>query len=143
MARITVLRRVRWLTFLLVLLSVACASSPRAGSYSRLVVLGDEIRTDGYSTAFEALTHHRDIVLIEDQIGFRGGYDSAFGRSAQEFYQPLLVINGNYRTNDPITALRRISAEDIVTIRLYKASMVPPLYRRPGAEGGVIEVTTH
>ena len=63
-------------------------------------------------------------------------------REAQEYYVPLLVVDGNFNQIDAITALRLIAASEIVAIRLYKSSMVPPMYRRPGAEGGVIEVTT-
>jgi len=103
---------------------------------------GDQIRTDGYRTAYEALTHHRELVVFEDQIGFRGGADSAFGSDQQAFTIPLLVVNGNFNQNDAITTLRRIPADEILSIRLYRTSMVPPAYRRPGAAGGVIEVTT-
>jgi hypothetical protein len=54
----------------------------------------------------------------------------------------MLVVNGDYNLNDAITTLRQIRAEDIVSIQIFYASMVPPEYRRPGAEGGVIAVTT-
>ncbi len=122
---------------------VGCASTPRAGTYTRLVITGDEIRQDGYATAYEALTNHREIVLFEDRIAFEGGDDrSGRGRDRLDFYVPLLVVNGNYNLNDAITTLRQIPARDIVTIRLYYSSMLPAEYRRPGAEGGVIEVTT-
>lgn len=122
----------------------ACASSGRPGTYTRLVITGSEIREAGYSTAYEALTHHRELIVFEDEIGFRGGNDGAgvFGRMTQEFYEPLLVVDGDFNLNDAITTLRRIPAEEIITIRLYHRSMVPPRYRRPGAEGGVIEVST-
>ena len=128
---------------LLIVLAAGCASTPRPGTYSRLVIPGDQIRADGYSTAYEALTHHREIVVFEDRIAFEGGDDrSGLGRDRIDYYEPLLVLNGNYNLNDAITTLRQIPAADIVAIRLYYASMVPPEYRRPGAEGGVIEVTT-
>ena len=54
----------------------------------------------------------------------------------------MLVVDGDFNMNDAITTLRRIPAEEIVSIRLYHQSMVPVRYRRPGAEGGVIEVNT-
>jgi len=102
----------------------------------------DEIREAGYRTAYEALTHHRELVIFEDRIGFRGGNEEAFGREAQEYFRPLLVVDGNFNLNDAITTLRRIDAADILSIRLYRSSMVPPEYRRPEARGGVIEVST-
>ncbi|WP_425155390.1 hypothetical protein [Candidatus Palauibacter sp.] len=127
-----------------VMAMAACASSGRLGTYTRLVITGGEIREAGYGTAYEALTHHRELIIFEDQIGFRGGNDGVgvFGRATQEFYVPLLVVDGDFNLNDEITTLRRIRADDIVMIRLYRQSMVPPRYRRPGAEGGVIEVST-
>ena len=128
---------------LVILMTVsACAGAARPGEFSRLLITGTEIRDAGYDNAYEALTHHRDLIVFEDRIGFRGGADSAFGREAQEFYIPLLVVDGNWNLNDEITTLRRIPAEEIVNIRLYRASMVPPEYRRLGAEGRVIVVTT-
>ena len=120
----------------------ACASSGRPGTYTRLVITGSEIRQAGYSTAYEALTHHRELIFSEAQIGFRGGNDSAFGSGAQDYTVPMLVVDGDFNLNDAITTLRRIPADDILAIRLYRTSMVPPRYRRPGAEGGVIEVST-
>lgn len=120
----------------------ACASSGRPGTYTRLVITGNEIREAGYRTAYEALTHHRELIIFEDQIGFRGGNDSAFGSGAQRYHRPMLVVDGDFNLNDAITTLRRIPADDILTIRLYHASMVPPRYRRPGARDGVIEVNT-
>lgn len=121
----------------------ACAASARQGSYTRLVVSGEQIRDDGYETAYEALTHHRELVIFEDRIAFEGGDDrSGLGRQRLTYTVPMLVINGDYNLNDAITALRGIPASDILQIRLYYASMVPPEYRRPGAEGGVIEVIT-
>jgi hypothetical protein len=61
---------------------------------------------------------------------------------SQSYHVPLLVVNGDFNQNDAVTTLRRIPADEIVTIRLYHQSMVPARYRRPGAEGGVIEVNT-
>ena len=122
----------------------ACASNPRPGTYTRLIITGTEIRDAGYRSAYEALTHHRELIIFEDRIGFRGGNDSSrlFGRQTQDYYVPLLVVDGDFNQNDAVTTLRRIPAEAIVSIRLYHHSMVPPRYRRPGAEGGVIEVNT-
>lgn len=120
-----------------------CASAGGRRDYSRLVVEGERIREDGWDTAYEALTHHTELIVFEDRIGFRGGDDrSGRGAAAQTYTVPLLVVDGNVNQGDVITTLRRIPAEEIVRIRLYHASMVPPEYRRPGAEGGVIEVTT-
>ena len=122
--------------------SLACASSGRPGTYTRLLITGAEIREAGYETAYEALTHHRELIVFEDRIGFRGGSEEAFGRAAQAYYVPLLVVDGDFNLNDAVTTLRQIDAQEIISIRLYRSSMVPPEYRRPGAEGGVIEVTT-
>lgn len=123
--------------------AAACASNPRPGTYTRLLITGSEIRDAGYRSAYEALTHHRELIVFEDEIGFKGGNDrSPFGRETQDYYVPLLVVDGDFNMNDAVTALRRIPSEDIVSIRLYYSSMIPPRYRRPGAEGGVIEVTT-
>ena len=131
----------------------ACASSGRPGTYTRLVITGGEIRAAGYDTAYEALTHHRELIIFEDRIGFRGGNDDMWVRDPegrlrpdagmrQDYHVPLLVVDGDFNQNDAVTALRRIPADEIVMIRLYHRSMVPPQYRRPGAEGGVIEVST-
>lgn len=121
----------------------ACASAGGRRDYSRLVISGDRIREDGWETAYEALTHHVDLIVFEDRIGFRGGDDrSGRGAAAQTYTVPMLVVDGDIHQGDTITTLRRIPAEEIVRIRLYYASMVPPEYRRPGAEGGVIEVVT-
>lgn len=138
----TIRRPLEFVLLFGILVSAACASGGRPGTYTRLLVTGDEIRDAGYRSAYEALTHHRELIVWEGRIGFKGGDDAAFGREAQEYYVPLLVVDGNFNQSDAITALRLITAADIITIRLYRASMVPPMYRRPGAEGGVIEVTT-
>ncbi|MFV1986162.1 MAG: hypothetical protein ACC682_02715 [Gemmatimonadota bacterium] len=128
---------------LLIGLNSACASSGRSGSYSRLFISGTEIRENGHETAYEALTHHRELIIFENQIAFEGGDDrSGSGRSRVTYTVPMLVVNGNYNLNDAITTLRQIRAEDIVSIQLFYASMVPPEFRRPGAEGGVISVIT-
>ncbi len=131
-------------TTMALMAATACASNPRPGTYTRLIITGSEIRADGYRSAYEALTHHRELIVLEDEIGFKGGNDSAalFGRQTQEYFVPMLVVDGDFNLNDAITTLRRIPAEEIVSIRLYHQSMVPPRYRRPGAEGGVIEVNT-
>lgn len=144
MSRLFARRGAAAAAMLLAALFSACASGgTRSGTYTRLVVSGAEIREDGYSSAYEALTHHRELVIFEDRIAFEGGDDrSGLGRERLEYTVPMLVVNGNYNLNDAITTLRTIAAADIVAIRLYYASMVPAEYRRPGAEGGVIEVTT-
>lgn len=129
---------------LLAVLVAGCASGGRpSGSFSRLVISGEEIREAGYDTAYEALTHHRDLIVFESRIGFKGGDDrSGTGRATQTYTVPMLIWNGDQDLNDAVTTLRQIPAADIISIRLYYASMVPPEYRRPGAEGGVIEVRT-
>ncbi|WP_420634517.1 hypothetical protein [Candidatus Palauibacter sp.] len=128
---------------MVLMMAAACASAGRPGTYTRLVITGSEIREAGYQSAYEALTHHRDLIVFEGEIGFKGGNDrSTFGRETQDYYLPMLVVDGDFNLNDAVTTLRRISADEIVTIRLYYSSMVPARYRRPGAEGGVIEVNT-
>jgi len=133
--------------------AAACASNPRPGTYTRLIITGSEIREAGYRSAYEALTHHRELIVLEGEIGFRGGNDNPWVRDgsgrvqprprmSQSYHVPLLVVDGDFNQNDAVTTLRRIAADDIVTIRLYHRSMVPARYRRPGAEGGVIEVNT-
>ena len=125
-------------------LAYGCASAPRtSGTYSGLIITGEQVREDGYATAYEALTHHRDIIIFEGQVAFEGGNDSSgTGRAKTTYTVPLLVVNGDYNLNDAVTTLRRIRAADIISIRLYYRSMVPPVLRRPGAEGGVIAVET-
>lgn len=131
-------------TTMALMVAMACASNPRPGTYTRLIITGSEIREAGYRSAYEALTHHRELIIFEDRIGFRGGNDNSnlFGRQTQDYYVPMLVVDGDFNLNDAVTTLRRIPAEEIVSIRLYHQSMVPVRYRRPGAEGGVIEVNT-
>lgn len=132
------------LATLLVAGAAACASGGRPGTYTRLLITGDEIREAGYSTAYEALTHHRDLIVFEDRIAFEGGDDrSGLGRDRMTYTVPMLVVNGDHQLNDAVTTLRQIPASEIVSIRLYYASMVPTQLRRPGAEGGVISVVTH
>lgn len=133
-----------WVGALLLCAWVAgCASSGGRRDYTRLVIDGDQIREDGWATAYEALTHHHELIVFEDRIGFEGGDDRAgLGADRLTYTVPLLVVDGNTNQGDVITTLRRIPAEEIERIRLYYASMVPPEYRRPGAEGGVIEVIT-
>lgn len=133
-----------WIAALLLCVAVAgCASSGGRRGYTRLVISGDQIRDDGYETAYEALTHHAELIVFEDRIGFEGGDDrSGLGADRLTYTIPLLVVDGDVHPGDMITTLRRIGAAEIVFIRLYYASMVPPEFRRPGAEGGVIEVRT-
>ena len=136
-------RRSATSTLLVAALAGACASAGRSGTYTRLLVTGDEIREDGYATAYEALTHHRELVIFEDRIAFEGGDDrSGLGRARTTYTVPMLVVNGDHQLNDAITTLRQIAAGDIISIQLYYSSMVPTEYRRPGAEGGVISVRT-
>ena len=121
----------------------ACASGGgRPGTFTRLEIAGDEIREVGYATAYEALINHRELLIFDGQLGFKGANDEAFGRDAENWFVPMLVVNGNFNQNDTVTTLRRIRADQIMTIRLFKTSMVPPVYRRPEARGGVIEITT-
>ncbi|WP_428274830.1 hypothetical protein [Candidatus Palauibacter sp.] len=140
-------------TTMALMAATACASNPRPGTYTRLIITGSEIRDAGYRSAYEALTHHRELIVFEGEIGFRGGNDDPWVRDAngrtqprprmsQSYHVPLLVVNGDFNQNDAVTTLRRIPADEIVTIRLYRQSMIPSRYRRPGAEGGVIEVNT-
>ncbi|MDE2721127.1 hypothetical protein [Candidatus Palauibacter polyketidifaciens] len=140
-------------TTMALMAAMACASNPRPGTYTRLIITGSEIREAGYRSAYEALTHHRELIIFEDRIGFRGGNDNPWTRDgsgrvqprprmSQSYHIPLLVVDGDFNQNDAVTTLRRIPAEEIVSIRLYHQSMVPARYRRPGAEGGVIEVNT-
>lgn len=121
----------------------ACASGGGGRSYTRLLITPRDIAGTGYETAYEVLTHHRDLIILEGEIAFRGGDDrSGTGRAAQTYTRPMLVLDGDQDLNDPITTLRQIPAGEIVSIRLWRASMVPPEYRRPGAEGGVIAIQT-
>ncbi|MCY3600732.1 MAG: hypothetical protein OXN85_12270 [Gemmatimonadetes bacterium] len=140
-------------TTMALMAAMACAGNPRPGTYTRLIITGSEIRDAGYRSAYEALTHHRELIVFEGEIHFRGGNDNPWMRDgsgsvqprprmSQSYQIPLLVVDGDFNQNDAVTALRRIPAEEIVSIRLYHQSMVPPRYRRPGAEGGVIEVST-
>ncbi len=129
--------------FLSSTLWTACASGGgRPGTFTGLEIAGDEIREVGYETAYEALTHHREMIIFGGELGFKGANEDAFGKDAEEWFVPMLVVDGNFNQNDTVTTLRHITAEQILTIRLFKTSMVPPVYRRPQARGGVIEVTT-
>ncbi|MYG19916.1 MAG: hypothetical protein F4208_10225 [Gemmatimonadales bacterium] len=131
-------------TTMALMVAMACASNPRPGTYTRLIITGSEIREAGYRSAYEALTHHRELIIFEDRIGFRGGNDNSnlFGRQTQDYYVPMLVVDGDFNLNDAVTTLRRIPAEESVSLRRYHQSVVPVRGRRPGAEGGVIEVNT-
>lgn len=150
----TLRRPLRVGAVLALVLTAACASAGRPGTFTRLLITGEEIREAEYRTAYEALSHHREILLFEGQLGFKRGNDDdsdnvrimnsgLFHANGQEWYIPMLVVDGDFNLNDAVTELRRIDAAEIVVIRLYRSSMVPPQYRRPGAEGGVIEVRTH
>jgi len=121
----------------------ACASGGgRPGTFTRLEIGGEEIREVGYATAYEALVNHREMIIFAGELGFKGANEDAFGKDAEAWFVPMLVVDGHFNQGDTVTTLRRIAADSIVTIRLFKSSMVPPRYRRPEARGGVIEVTT-
>ncbi len=121
----------------------ACASGGGGRTYSRLLITSNDIRGTDYETAYEVLTHHRDLIILVDRIAFKGGDDrEGRGIDMQTYTRAMLVLNGDQDLGDPITTLRQIPAVEIISIRLYRASMVPPEYRRPGAEGGVIAVRT-
>ena len=140
------LRHLRVLPFVALVSAVvgfaACAGSGGL-TFTRLSISPGEIRESNYETAYEVLSHHRDLVLFVDRIGFRGGDDrEGLGIDRQTYTRPLLVVNGDRDLNDPITVLRLIPAEDISFIELWRASMVPPEFRREGWEGGVISIRT-
>jgi hypothetical protein len=118
----------------------ACGSGG-GHTFTRLSISPGEVRESTYGTAFEILSHHRELIVFEDRIGFRGGADLD-GFDRRSYSVPILVVNGDRNLNDPITVLRRLSAEEISVIELWRASMVPPEYRRPGWQGGVIWIRT-
>jgi hypothetical protein len=124
----------RVLPLLAIVLAVAgfaaCAGSGGL-TFTRLSISPGEIRESSYETAHEVLSHHREIVLFVDRIAFRGGDDrEGLGIDRQTYTRPLLVVNGERGLNDPITVLRLIPAEEIAFIELWRASMVPPAFRR-------------
>lgn len=122
-------------------MTLAACGSGGGHTFTRLSIPPREVRESEYETAFEILTHHRELILIEDRIGFRGGGDLN-GLNRQDYSVPILMVDGNRNLNDPITVLRQIPAEEIAIIELWRASMVPPEYRRPGWQGGVIWIRT-
>ena len=143
MKRRAMLRELALAVFLATTVWTACASGGgRPGTFTRLEIQGDEILEVGYETAYEVLLNHREMLIFDGQLGFKGANEDAFGRDAEDWFVPMLVVDGNFNQLDTITTLRRIQAEEILTIRLFKSSMVPPVYRRPAARGGVIEITT-
>lgn len=120
--------------------SSACGSGG-GHTFTRLSISPGEVRASDYATAFEVLSHHRELIVFEDRIGFRGGADLD-GLDRQVYSVPILIVDGDQNLNDPITVLRRMPAEDITVIELWRASMVPPEYRRSGWQGGVIWIRT-
>ena len=125
------------------IVSFTACSGAGGHTFTHLMISPGEIQESTYETAYEVLSHHRLLVLFEDRIAFRGGDDrEGRGIDLQTYTQPLLVVDGDQDLNDPITVLRLIPAEQISFIELWRASMVPPEYRRPGWVGGVISITT-
>lgn len=122
-------------------IAIAGCGSGGGHTFTRLAISPGEVRESAYRTAFEILSHHRELIVLEDQIGFRGGGDLR-GFDRNEYSVPILMVNGDRNLNDAVTVLRRIPAEEIAVIELWRASMVPPEYRRRGWEGGVIWITT-
>lgn len=122
------------------LVATACGSGG-GHTFTRLSISPGEVRESDYETAFEVLSHHRELILMEDRIGFRGGGDLR-GFDRRVYSVPIVMVNGDRNLNDPITVLRQIPAEEITIIELWRASMVPPEYRRPGWRGGVIWIRT-
>lgn len=123
------------------LIGVGACGSGGGHTFTRLAISPGEVRESSYRTAFEILSHHRELIVLEDQIGFRGGAD-LLGFDRTEYSVPILMVNGDRNLNDAVTVLRRIPAEEIAVIELWRASMVPPEYRRRGWEGGVIWIRT-
>ena len=121
----------------------ACAASSRLGRYSGVIIDGADVRAAGQATALEALRNHRDIIVNETRIGFKGGDDYAFGSARQAYYIPLLAVDGVIGVGQPVSVLGRISADELLYIRLYRGSEVPPQYRRDGYGRGLIEVVTN
>jgi hypothetical protein len=123
------------------LIAVAACGSGGGHTFTRLSISPGEVQESAYATAFEVLSHHRELIVFEDRIGFRGGGDLD-GLDRQVYSVPILMVDGDRNLNDPITVLRRIPAEEIAAIELWRASMVPPEYRRSGWQGGVISIRT-
>jgi hypothetical protein len=122
-------------------IAVAACGSGGGHTFTRLSIFPGEVRESTYETAFEILTHHRELILVEDRIAFRGGADLN-GLDRQNYSAPILIVDGDQNMNDPITVLRRLPAGQIAVIELWRASMVPPEFRRPGWQGGVIWIRT-
>lgn len=117
---------------------VACAG--KSTSFKSLYITGPEIRDSGVESAYDVLANHREIIIVGDEIAFRGGAN--FDGETERYSTPLLVVDGDRDLGDPTTVLRQIKAEDIALIRLIYASQVGPRDRRPQAAGGIIEITT-
>lgn len=122
-----------------VLAFAACAG--QTTSFKSLYITGSEVREKGVETAYDVIANHRELIVIGDEIAFRGGMNLD-GDNNRVYTRPLLIVDGNRDVGDVTTVLRRIEANDIALIRLLYASEVPPEDRRPEAIGGVIEITT-
>lgn len=123
------------------LVAVTACGGTAAYTFTRLSISPGEVRESTYGTAYEILSHHRELIVFEDRIVFRSG-DDRDGFDRQNYSVPLLVVDGDSDLNDPITVLRRIRADEIGVIELWRASMVPAEFRRPGWQGGVIWIRT-
>ena len=123
------------------LVAVTACGGTAGRTFTRLSISPGEIRETTYETAYDILSHHRELIVFEDRIAFRGG-DDRDGLDRQAYSVPLLVVDGDRDLNDPITVLRRLPADEIVVIELWRASMVPAEFRRPGWQGGVIWIRT-
>ena len=131
--------RLRSLVAVAVVLTLASCAG-RTTSFKSLYITGSEVREKGVETAYDVIVNHRELIVIGDEIAFRGGMN--LDGDNQVYTRPLLIVDGNRDVGDATTVLRQIKADDIAAIRLLYASQVPPEDRRPEAIGGVIEVTT-
>ena len=118
----------------------ACSSTGDQVYYNQLFLTARDIAVEEHETAYDILTWHRRLIVTGDVIGFKGG-DDRQGYTNQ-YSVPLLVVNEDPYIQATTQVLRLIPAADVASIRLYHASEVPPRYRRPGAEGGIIEIIT-
>lgn len=116
----------------------ACAG--RTMSFDSLYITGQEIRQKGAQSAYEVVVNHRELIVVAGDVAFRGGYD--LDGDNEQYWTPLLIVDGNPDVGDVTTRLRRIPAEEIALIRLIHASEVSAEDRRPQSAGGIIEITT-
>lgn len=124
----------------LVFIGAACAGGGGAPSFTSLYITAEDLEGTGVESAYDVLAHHRELLVFGSRIAFRGGND--LQGENERYFEPLLIVDGNRDVGDVTTALRRIPAEDISSIRLVFASELGPEDRRPEASGGVIEITT-